>query len=211
MRTLSRRLLLILAALIVALPLLYAAWAWLRFPSDHTPEGAYLRVVTAVNRDAPERAFAYLETRAQHACYTIRDMRRKAFESISAHFPAADRAKASESYRSFANAPDGGDVFAIYARERGWLDRLRRDLSGIVRSEINGDRATIVTARGTRYAFRRRENGIWGLTLFTATLDAEAARASRDLALIEQSATDYQRVLPAAPTQTISQLPASAP
>jgi hypothetical protein len=190
---LSRRLLVVLASLLVALPLLYAAWAWWQFPSDRTPEGAYLRVVTAVNRGTPERAFAYLETRAQHACYTIRDMRRQALHAISAHFPEAEREKASQTYRAFAAAPDGADVFAIYARERGWLDRLRRDLSGIARTEVSGDRATIVTARGSRYAFRRRENGIWGLTLFTATLDAEAARAARDFVLIEQSAKDYQR------------------
>lgn len=150
-------------------------------------------MVTAVNRGAPERAFAYLETRAQHACYTIRDMRRKAFESITAHFPEAERQKLAESYRPFANAPDGADIFAIYARERGWLDRLRRDLSGMAKVEVQGDRATVVTARGTRYAFRRRENGIWGLTLFTAALDAEAEKASRDSALIEQSAKDYER------------------
>jgi hypothetical protein len=182
-----------LASLVVSLPLLCAAWAWLRFPSDRTPEGAYLRVVTAVNRGAPERAFAYLETRAQHACYTIRDMRRQALAAISAHFPEAERAKASEGYRALASAPDGADVFAIYARDRGWLDRLRRDLSGIANVEVNGDRATLVTVHGTRYAFRRRENGIWGLTLFTATLDAEAARASRDFAIIEQGAKDYER------------------
>jgi hypothetical protein len=193
LQALSRRMLVVFASLLVALPLLYAARAWSRFPSDRTPQGAYLRVVTAVNRGAPERAFAYLETRAQHACYTIRDMRRQALLAISADFPEAEREKASENYRAFATAPDGADVFAIYARERGWLDRLRRDLSGIASTEVNGDRATIVTARGTRYAFRRRDNGIWGLSLFTATLDAEAARASRDFALIEQSAKDYRR------------------
>ena len=43
-------------------------------------------------------------------------------------------------------------------------------MSGIAKVEIAGDRATVETARGTRYAFRRRENGIWGLTLFTAPL-----------------------------------------
>ncbi|MGE5784499.1 MAG: hypothetical protein ACM3ZE_07905 [Myxococcales bacterium] len=189
----SRRLLLILASLLVLVPVAFAVRAWTRFPSDRTPEGAYLRVVTAVNRGAPERAFAYIETRAQHACYTVRDMRRKSLEAINAHFPEAVRDQAAAPYRALAVAADGADVFAIYARERGWLDRLRRDLSGIASTEVKGDRATIVTARGTRYAFRRRENGIWGLTLFTAALDAEAAKASRDFAIIDQSAKDYER------------------
>jgi len=50
-----------------------------------------------------------------------------------------------------------------------------------------------VTARGTRYPFRRRENGIWGLTVFTAELLAEANRASRDLDMVNRAADDYDR------------------
>ena len=46
--------------------------------------------------------------------------------------------------------------------------------------DVDGERATIVTARGTRYAFRRRPNGMWGLTLFTAQLLALAERAARE-------------------------------
>jgi len=42
----------------------------------------------------------------------------------------------------------------------GWLQRLRRDLSGIEHVEVKGDRASVQTARGTRYPFRRRDNGI---------------------------------------------------
>ena len=33
----------------------------------------------------------------------------------------------------------------------------------------------------------------WGLTLFTATLVAEAEKAARDFALIQRSAADYER------------------
>src|SRR6476619_1982570 len=56
-----------------ALALLIAVLrARLLFPSDRTPEGAYLRIVIAVNRGRAQDFFAYTETRAQHACYTIR-------------------------------------------------------------------------------------------------------------------------------------------
>jgi hypothetical protein len=93
-----------------------------------------------------------------------------------------------------ATAPDGADVFALYAQRLGFVDRLRRDLSGVAHVEIQGERATVQTARGTRYPFRRRpENGIWGLTLFTAVLEAEAERAARDFALIDRAAGDYER------------------
>ena len=84
-------------------------------------------------------------------------------------------------------------MFGLYARRLGWVKRLRRDLSGVGHVEVRGERATVETARGTRYPFRRRQNGIWGLTLFTGALVAEAERAARDFALIDRAARDYER------------------
>jgi len=114
---------------------------------------------------------------------------------VLAAYPEPERTRLAGRYAAEAEAPDGADVFALYAEQNGWVQRLRRDLSGIAKVEVQGERATIETARGTRYPFRRRpENGIWGLTLFTATLVAEAERAARDHAMIEKAAADYQRV-----------------
>jgi hypothetical protein len=79
------------------------------------------------------------------------------------------------------------------AEHRGWATRLRRDLSGIAKLETSGERATIETARGTRYGFRRRANGIWGMTMFTADLLAESERAARDAEVVEKAAADYDR------------------
>lgn len=173
--------------------------AWLTYPSDRTPEGAYLRVMSAVNRGEPREFFAYLETPAQHACYTIRDFRKKSRARVVASYPEPERSRLAASFSAEADAPDGSDVFAAYAQKRGFLNRLRRDLSGIDKVERRGERATVQTARGTRYPFRiRPENGIWGLTLFTAELAAEAERAARDHALIERAAADYDRAASAA-------------
>jgi hypothetical protein len=66
------------------------------------------------------------------------------------------------------------------------------------RVEIAGERATVETARGTRYAFRRRENGIWGLTTFTAELVADAEKAARDYEMVTRAARDYERARSAA-------------
>jgi hypothetical protein len=170
------------------------AWAWITYPSDRTPEGAYLRVMSGVNRGRPEAVFPYIETPAQHACYTIRNFRKQARDHVLQAFPEPDRSRLAEEYRAEAEAPDGADVFAVHAGRSGWMDRLRRDLSGIQRVEISGDRATVETVRGTRYPFRRRENGIWGLTLFTAVLVADAEKAARDAEVIEKAAADYERV-----------------
>ena len=181
------------------LALLVAALLWLGakhlfYPSDRTPEGAYYRVAIAVNRGEPAQFFAYLETPAQHACYTIRDYRKKARARVLAAYPEPERAAMASRHEAEASAPDGADVFSLYARRLGWTNRLRRDLSGIAKVEMHGERATVETVRGTRYPFRRRpENGIWGLTLFTATLAEEAERAARDFALIERAAADYER------------------
>lgn len=177
-------------ALLIAGRLVYA---YLSFPSDRTPDGAYLRVAIAVTRGRPQDFFAYTETRAQHAAYTIRDYRKKALARVQAAYPEPERSRLVREYEAEANAPDGADVFALYAKRQGWLARLRRDLSGIKRVEIVGDRATVETMHGTRYPFRRRENGIWGLTQFTPLLDAEAERAARDYAVIDKAASDFQR------------------
>jgi len=106
-------------------------------------------------------------------------------------FPEPERSRLAAEYAEQAAAPDGADVLAIYAKQNGWMNRLRKDMSGIARVEVQGERATVQTAHGTRYPFRRRDNGIWGLTLFTAALDAEAEKAARDAALIEKAANDY--------------------
>ena len=56
----------------------------------------------------------------------------------------------------------GAEVYAIREGWQGAVDggagiaRLRRDLSGIGKVEVTGERATVETARGTRYPFRRR-------------------------------------------------------
>lgn len=189
----ARRLLALAAGCAACALLLAFAWARLFFPSDRTPQGAYLRVVIAVNRGRAEDFFAYTETRAQHACYTIRDYRRKTRERVLSSFPEPERSKLAADYAEEAAAPDGADVLAIYAQRNGWMNRLRRDMSGVTKVEIQGERATVETAHGTRYPFRRRDNGIWGLTLFTATLTDEAEKAARDLDLIDKAAKDYER------------------
>jgi hypothetical protein len=170
------------------------AWAWITYPSDKTPEGAYLRVMSAVNRGSAQAFFAYIETAAQHACYTIHNYRKIARARVLAAYPEPERSRLAKQYEAEAAAPDAEGVFAIHAERRGWLNRLRRDLSGIKKVEISGERATVETVRGTRYPFRRGENQIWGLTLFTAVLVADAERAARDAGIIEKAAADYERV-----------------
>jgi hypothetical protein len=164
------------------------------FPPDTSPEGAYARIALGIAERRPRDLFAYLETEAQWASFTVRDLRRKACDRVRASYPPTEQATLLGAWREEADAPDGPDVFALFAARRGWAARLERDMSGVDHVEVQGERATVVTARGTRYPFRRRENGIWGLTLFTAELDAEAERAARDLEVVQRAAADYARV-----------------
>jgi len=195
----ARRVLLIVLAGLGGALILALVWAHLSFPSDRTPEGAYLRVVIAVNRGRAQDFFAYTETRAQHACYTIRDYRKKTRDRVLAAFPEPERSRLAAQYAEEAAAPDGADVLAIYAKQNGWMNRLRKDMSGVAHVNIQGERATVETAHGTRYPFRVRENGIWGLTLFTAALSSEAEKAARDLDLIDKAASDYEHAAKAEP------------
>lgn len=185
-------------ALVALVPVVLALVLHRPFPGDRTPEGAYVRIARSVGRSRPAEFFAYLEEEAQWAAYTIRDMRARAVSRIERSYPEPQRSKLLSEYERFARAPDGSDVFALLYEERGWSHRLRKDLSGIVRVEIEGERASLVTARGTRWPFRIRKNGIWGLTIFTAELAAEAEKATRDLAVVEAAAADYERAAAAA-------------
>ncbi|RYE91017.1 MAG: hypothetical protein EOO75_09350 [Myxococcales bacterium] len=181
----------VLGAALVVGPGLYLRARGSDFPPDTTPQGAYLRVVIAVREDHLERVFAYLETGAQWACHSIVDYRRRSQALIASSYPEPERARLLALHARAASAADGEAYFASEARARGWEARLRTDLSGIASVEVEGERATVQTVRGTRYSFRRRENGIWGLTTFTAELQAEATAAARDHAVIERAARDY--------------------
>jgi hypothetical protein len=186
-----------LAILVAAVAVSLGAGSWAvshkSFPPDTTPEGAYARIAFDVAERRPRDAFPYLETEAEWASFTVRDLRRKACDRVRASYPAEAAAPLLAAWHEEADARDGPDLFAWWVSRRGWLARLERDLSGVEHVEIAGERATVVTARGTRYAFRRRDNGIWGLTLFTAELSAEAERAARDLEVVERTAADYDR------------------
>ncbi len=190
-------------SLVVGIPAALAVAFVLRsraaFPPENTPEGAYARIGVAIAAGRTRECFAYLETRAQWASYTIHDYRSRAAKLVSASYPETEKAPLLAPYRREAEGPDGADVWLALAESRGWVARLRTDLSGMKKVEIGGERATIETARGTRYTFRRRENGIWGLTLFTAELVAEAEKASRDYEMVERAAVDYERAARAAP------------
>ncbi|MBK9262136.1 MAG: hypothetical protein IPM54_20320 [Polyangiaceae bacterium] len=164
-----------------------------KFPPDSTPEGAYMRIAYNLAHGDVRMCFHYLEDRAQHAAFSIRDYRRKASERIEKAYPEPERTRLLDAYRAHASAADGADVWVEMANRKGFVARLRRDLSGIGKVEMAGERATVETARGTRYGFRRRENGLWGLTLFTADLTAEAERAARDWDIVERAAKDYER------------------
>jgi hypothetical protein len=194
---LKKRLLVIIAVVVVAV----LGIAWVRlirepFPSEQLPEGSYARIALAIGEDRVNGVFPYLETEAQWACFTIKDTRSKAAALVKKSYPEPQKTELLATYREEADAPDGADVFALMARRRGWIARLRKDLSGVKKTEVEGERATIVTARGTRYPMRRRDNGIWGLTIFTAELVAEAERATRDLAVVQAAAADYERARP---------------
>lgn len=189
----KRRALLLGLAGLLLVPAGWFGWAWATYPTDRTPEGAYLRVMSAVNRGRPEEFFWYTETAAQHASYTILRFRKQARDHVLASYPEPERSKLAETYAAEARGPDGADLFALLAREYGWLDRLRRDMSAVRKVEIEGERATVETVRGTRYPFRLRDNGMWGLTLFTPVLVARAERAVRDAERVARAAVDYER------------------
>lgn len=183
----------IVVALVAAVAVGSVAIARRPFPADTTPEGAYARIALAIADRRPADAFAYLETEAQWASFTIHDLRKRSCDRVRKSYPPGEGAKLLDAWHEEAEVAGGPELFALFAARRAWGPRLERDLSGVDHVDVQGERATVVTARGTRYPFRRRDNGIWGLTIFTAELDADAERAARDLEVVERAAADYDR------------------
>jgi hypothetical protein len=186
-------LLLVLLALALLVELGTKAVGRRPFPPDTVPAGAYARIALAVAERHPKDIFAYLETEAQWASFTLHQARKDACAKVRTSYPPDQQEKLLGTWQDEGDSADGPDAFARLAVRRGWVARLERDLSGVEHVEVQGDRATVITARATRYPFRRRENGIWGLTIFTAELVAEAERATRDLEMVERAASDYER------------------
>lgn len=187
------------AAVVVGIPVGWTAYTGLRFPSDRTPEGAYLRVALALGKRKLQDCFPYLETASQHALFTILDYRKRSLALVRKSFVDPEKARWIEAWQAEGDAADPPGLWEVLASRNGWDAQLRRDLSGVGRVEIAGERATVETVRGTRYAFRKAENGIWGMTLFTAELVAHKERAARDFAVTERAAQDYDRGSPSKP------------
>jgi len=165
----------------------------MRFPSPQTPEGAYLRIVIALNKGKERDVFSYLEAEAQAAICTIHEYRAKSLVIIRASFQEPERSEWVETYREEGDADGPAGLWTHLATRLGWTTRLRTDLSGIAEIERVGPRATVVTSRGTRYPFREAASGLWGLSLFTAELMARKERAPHDFVLVEKAAADYER------------------
>jgi hypothetical protein len=180
-------------ALLAGVPLGWSVHTAVRFPSDRTPEGCYLRIALALSKTRVADCFAYLETASQHALFTIHDFRKKSLARIRASFEEPERTRLIDAYGPEGDVAGPPELWVVLARQRGWDARMRRDLSGIRAIETAGDRATIVTAQGTRYPLRRGDNGLWGLTLFTAELVEHKERCARDAAMVERVADDYDR------------------
>jgi hypothetical protein len=180
------------------------------FPPEATPEGAYARVAVAVAEGRLRDVFPFVEDEAQWASYTILKERAAALERARRSYPKEALAPLEVEYGADAAAPDGADVFVRIGKARGWFARLKRDLSGVARTEIDGDRATLVTARGSRYPMRRRSVGLWGFTAYTAELTADAERATRDRIRVEAAARDYdvaRGIVAPAPSSGVADAP----
>lgn len=167
------------------------------FPAASTPEGSYMRLARAVSEGQLETAFAYLEDDARDACYTVHRTRKDASTLVAEAFPEPERSEVLARYKEEAETSGGPAVFTLEANEHGWVTRLKKDLSGVAAVETDGERATVVTARGTRYTFRKQRDGGFGLTMFTADLVAKGNRAARDLDVVRKAAVDYGRGKPA--------------
>lgn len=187
-----------LAALVVALGALLAVRAFSALPPETAPEGAYVRVAERIARGDERSVFELLDDRAKDACSRLWRARREASNLVDGVYPEPERGRLLELWRPLASGESAADAWDVLSARRGWVSTLRKDLSGVVKVSVEGDSASIETARGARYPFAKRADGTWGLALFTADLVDDAWRAERDLEVIQRAAADYARVPEAA-------------
>lgn len=186
--------LLALAAVAAALAVVLVVRAFASLPPETRPEGSYVRIAERISSGAERGVFELLDDRAKDACNRLFRARREASNLVDGVYPEPERARLLERWRPIASVESAADAWDVLSSRRGWIATLRRDLSGVTRATIDGDTATIETARGARYPFAKRADGTWGLALFTADLTDEAWRAERDLEVIQAAAADYARV-----------------
>lgn len=185
-----------LAVVAAAAAVALILWAGYRravaLPPPTTPEGAYVRLVAAVLTGDVRATFACLDEPARVALEGVRAARKTARERVLAAYPEPERSRLAAEWGRDATAPDAATLWAALAVERGFVGRLRADLSGVASVEAQGDLAILTTARGTRYELRRAPDGAWGLSLFTPELVAAEERARRDAELVGEAARDYE-------------------
>lgn len=205
MSSVTRRSILVALAVLAAAAVVFVTLGLLASaPPETQPEGAYVRVAERISAGDARSVFDLLDDDAKSACERLWRARREASMLVESTYPepradrpldgSAERARLLEAYRPIADAEDASSVWVVLAKQRGWVTLLRRDLSGVKRVDLDGDAASIQTARGTRYPFAKRANGTWGLALFTAELAGDAWRAERDLEVIRSASADYARV-----------------
>jgi hypothetical protein len=132
----------------------YAAFivhARLSFPAERTPEGAYARIAVAITDGRPRDCFAYLETEAQWASYSVRDFRQKARALVGKSYPEPERTTLMAAYEAEANAADGADGSIACARISRAFARSR--------SRANAPRWRPRAGRATAFAVARTASG----------------------------------------------------
>ncbi len=162
-------------------------------PTARTLEGAFQRVAAAIDAGDAKRLYWDLELETRWSLMTIHRSQRRIRSLVETDYPAEERSRAVGRWRTGAEAPDAGALFAELCAARDCLRPLREKIGAIDRVERMPEGGVVHTIPGGEYRFKKGQDGRFGLVGFGDELSSLERDVSRDLAVIERAAAEYRR------------------
>lgn len=157
-----------------------------------TLEGAFERVAAAIDAGDATRLYWDLELETRWSLMTIHRSQQRIQRLIATDYPADERARAVGRWRTAADAKTPGELFAALCAARDCLGPLREKIGAIDRVERTTEGGVVHTIPGGVYRFKKGRDGRFGLEGFRDDFATFEHEVSRDLAVIERTATQYR-------------------
>ena len=186
----------ILAAILLALPMLLGSACWQR--GSKTPGDAKARLAAAVTARDPARLWGALDLDTQWSWMTVHRAGRESYDITLSNLPEGQQRE--RLVRRFEPAATSENAAALFAKSLSpkWWPNLAAQLA------TAGDRAPAVNAAGSeaeivwpdgRLLFRKTSKPAfgWGFAGLAAEAEALKRAASADLEALRTNAADYER------------------
>lgn len=159
-----------------------------------TPARCLTELGRAAASDDAGRVHDLLDERSRWSIISAHKALKKMCAQIEAHYPAAQRARASARCHLAASVNTPRAYFQLLARREGLVKQLR----GVARIEAGAvpepkQQQLQLTVPGGGQVRLCEDDGVWGLCSWRARFDQLKVKAARDLATVEENVATYRR------------------